>query len=441
MVMQRTLSDNGESGYLENVTEPVSSEFTRVETLHNGEVTVTSCAVRYGRRYFLKSLRREVAGESMYRQMLGKEFNILMRLSHPAVVQSVGFEDVPPLGTCIVTEWIDGVTLDRWLEERPGRAAQRSVVLQLLDAVEHVHSCGVVHRDIKPANVMVTGNGAGVKLIDFGLADTAAHVTLKQPAGTAGYMAPEQRQGRVADPRNDIYSLGAVMRQMDLGRAWQRVAARCLLPADERPQDVNALREALLATDRLKRRLTRAAAIAMVCMLSVAVALLAADTLQRRHDNTRLAAEGDSLRAAVTRLTSQQADQRRSLRVMTDSLHAAIAVNDTLRLAEQRRSDHERLKAQAVEQGKRLVDKAMASSAIVRQLDTLSCVLYIDRNYGKQFIVSSNQINEYVATLDADLGESDRSEINNLLTQYLYDKWINPIKNRISQMPALPNQR
>lgn len=68
---------------------------------------------------------------------------------------------------------------------------------------------------LKPSNVMITHNGGYVKLIDFGLADTDSHTILKQPAGTLSYMAPEQAQMAQADVRNDIYSLGVIMQEMN----------------------------------------------------------------------------------------------------------------------------------------------------------------------------------------------------------------------------------
>lgn len=70
---------------------------------------------------------------------------------------------------------------------------------------------------MKPQNIMVTHNGHYLKIIDFGLADTDSHAILKQPASTLKYMAPEQAQHAVPDVRNDIYSLGVILQEMELG--------------------------------------------------------------------------------------------------------------------------------------------------------------------------------------------------------------------------------
>ena len=85
---------------------------------------------------------------------------------------------------------------------------------------------------------MVTRNGQRLKLIDFGMADTDQHAILKQPAGTIQYMAPEQAQTSVPDIRNDIYSLGIIISQLQLGHGYKKIVERCLKPIGQRYQSV-----------------------------------------------------------------------------------------------------------------------------------------------------------------------------------------------------------
>ena len=61
-----------------------------------------------------------------------------------------------------------------------------------MDALEYIHGKQTAHRDLKPSNIMITRNGQHVKLIDFGLSDTDDYAVYKQPAGTEGYISPEQ---------------------------------------------------------------------------------------------------------------------------------------------------------------------------------------------------------------------------------------------------------
>ena len=74
-------------------------------------------------------------------------------------------------------EWIDGLTLGEWLRTKPSKAARKRVFSQLLDALEYIHSLQLVHHDLKPDNILITRNGANVKLIDFGLSATDATIT------------------------------------------------------------------------------------------------------------------------------------------------------------------------------------------------------------------------------------------------------------------------
>ena len=208
------------SGYLEDSYEGISQTFTDVEILSTSEVNVVAKAKRYGRWWLLKGLQQDVAGKAAYQQRQRKELEILMMLQHQNVVTTYGLEEVDGLGCCIVMEYVDGVTLRDWLQGKTTRQARRRVARELIDAVRYIHSKGVVHRDLKPENILVTRNGENIKLIDFGLADTDGHAVLKQPAGTPRYMSPEQKVKAEADARNDIYSLGIIMEQMDLGRSF-----------------------------------------------------------------------------------------------------------------------------------------------------------------------------------------------------------------------------
>ena len=255
------------SGYLGAEAVTVETTFDEVTEVHTSAYFTVWRARRYGRWWALKGLNDEYADSALHRRMLRKEFEVLMRMQHAGVVQAYGMETVGECGACIVMEWVDGVTLDRWLEGEPESAARVDVLDKLLDAVAYVHRTGVVHRDLKPANVMVTGGGSGVKLIDFSLADGGAYAMLKQAGGTAGYIAPEQLEGGAPDVRNDVYSLGRIIEEMRLGGAYGGIVKRCMAPQAGRYATVDELRRAVAAAG--KHQWLRTA------LLAVAVALLA----------------------------------------------------------------------------------------------------------------------------------------------------------------------
>ena len=101
------------------------------------------------------------------------------------------------------------------------------IMRQTCAALDEAHRHNIVHRDIKPDNIMVkmTGTGAQVKVLDFGIAklrDLAGVDTLTQHGsviGTPHYMSPEQCLGEELDGRSDIYSLGVVLFEMLSGTA------------------------------------------------------------------------------------------------------------------------------------------------------------------------------------------------------------------------------
>ncbi len=243
------------SGYITIDYEGISSDFTDIEALPSSGTCDLFRAKRYGRWYLLKCLKAKYATDSACQQMLRKEFEIVISLQHTSVMQVTGIEEVSLPGRgkvlCIIAEWIDGRTLNDFLTENPSQRERRRIATELCEAVAYIHSQQAVHRDLKPSNIMITHNGDYVRIIDFGLADTNSHTILKQPAGTLRYMAPEQLQFAVADVRNDIYSLGVVMKQMNLGGGkYRKVVRRCLSPVEERYQNMEALLDDLRSQRR-----------------------------------------------------------------------------------------------------------------------------------------------------------------------------------------------
>ncbi|MFI3328317.1 MAG: serine/threonine-protein kinase [Rikenellaceae bacterium] len=188
--------------------------YRNIETMYisEGGYGKLSTCVKDGKRYVLKSLKSEHIGDNIFETLLRKEFEIGYNLDHQNICRTVAFEEIGELGNTIVLEYVDGVTLEQFA----GRSHISSVVInniiqQLCDALYYIHSKQVVHRDLKPQNILITHNGANVKLIDFGFSDTDHHAVLKNPAGTLAYAAPEQIDGATVDNRSDIFSLGAIV--------------------------------------------------------------------------------------------------------------------------------------------------------------------------------------------------------------------------------------
>lgn len=218
--------------------------------------------VRYGRYFMLKGLKAEYAGDEVFRTLLRKEFEIMVQMDHPNIVRVYSLEEVQGVGLCIVMEYVDGQPLDRWLATHPSSRMRRRTVVQLLEAMSHWHSRQVVHRDLKPSNVLVTRNGANVKVIDFGLADADQYAVLKEPAYTLSYASPEQLQGGPLDCRSDIYSFGRLLGLLFPHR-YRMVRARC---CRHRREARYGSAEAVLSALRLVRWLPYAGSVLLAAM-------------------------------------------------------------------------------------------------------------------------------------------------------------------------------
>ena len=280
-----TPSDESVSSYLTTDYEGISTTFTEISVISSGGHCNLYRAKRYGRLFLLKCLKPELCAEPVYQQMLRKEFEILMRLQHPSILQAVGIEpvtlpDYQEAAMCMITEWIDGYTLDEYLASHPTQTERRRIALELAEALAYIHSQQIVHRDLKPSNIMVTHNGHYLKIIDFGLSDTDSHAILKQPAGTLKYMPPEQAQQTVPDVRNDIYSLGIILQEINLrGHRYNKVVEKCLRPIHQRYQNMEELLDDL--HNRHKRHWQWIAA-GMTVLSIIAALILQIDDLRRK---------------------------------------------------------------------------------------------------------------------------------------------------------------
>lgn len=412
------------SGFLVDAFEGVNDHFTSIEEKGSHGHNRLWRAKRFGRWYMLKGLGEREMEQAAYHEMLVKEFDILSRLQHPGVVQAMSLERVDPLGECIVMEWIEGVTLSEWLEGEPSRDERRQVAHQLMDALAHIHNNGVAHRDIKPSNIMVTTTGMAVKIIDFGLADTDQHAVLKQPAGTVSYMAPEQASASAPDTRNDIYSLGLVLKQMDLGGIYRRPIARCLQPIDDRYQSVEEL-QADLRRRASRRRMAAiaAAALALVAVVTGAVAIT--NRLNRSTDHAT-SERVDSLHNQLVRTTTvidqslrAQDSLVKRLAALNDSLAMLNSANAEMRGEQEQRLARQRLIDQAIAEGIRRINATNAATHLSQHVDTVSKLdcLWMDWHHlstcGRQYALPP-----YMQEIHNRFSSKELSEIEYALTEH-----------------------
>jgi eukaryotic-like serine/threonine-protein kinase len=150
------------------------------------------------------------------------EARAISSLNHPNICTLF---DVGP--NYLVMELVEGETIAVQLKR--GSLSLKTALLyasQIAAALVEAHGKGIIHCDLKPGNIMVAKSG--VKVLDFGLAKTEQDDILTVDRmvmgtlaytvmGTPAYMSPEQREGRPADARSDIYSFGCILYEMLTG--------------------------------------------------------------------------------------------------------------------------------------------------------------------------------------------------------------------------------
>ena len=195
----------------------------------------------------VKVLKSDLAQDADFRRRFNTESQAVALLSHPNIVSVY---DVSKGGDVeyIVMELMDGITLKQYMEKRGQLSWRESLhfITQIMRALQHAHSRGVVHRDIKPQNMMVLRDGS-LKVTDFGIAclGNSAQTLTQEALGSVHYISPEQARGERSSARSDIYSAGVVLYEMLTSRlpfegdSAVSVAIQHLSSIPLAPRDIN----------------------------------------------------------------------------------------------------------------------------------------------------------------------------------------------------------
>lgn len=209
-------------------------------------------------------------------RLIERESEFIGRATHPGVVSAMGLVPMPT-GPGLVLEYLPGGDLVALAGSHPRHWA--GCARCIVQALAHVHRCGIVHGDVKPRNVLLDAGGHA-KLIDFGLAHDAG---AERPAGggTSAYQRAAQRLGAHADPADDVHALAVMTYELLCGRLPFGSApdARALETPPTPPLEVRpayADEPTLVELAALIERLLNAAARAEKRPLAALDALLAA---------------------------------------------------------------------------------------------------------------------------------------------------------------------
>jgi serine/threonine protein kinase/tetratricopeptide (TPR) repeat protein len=169
----------------------------------------------------LKLIKSEIAADKKIIERFTNELRTARKIGHRNVgrMYDIGEEK----GSHYITmEYVAGQDLKGLIRQSKRLAVPTAVTIakEICDGLAEAHRLGVVHRDLKPSNIMIDKEGAA-RIMDFGIARTVKEKGITGSGvmiGTPEYMSPEQVEGKEADQRADIYSLGIILYEMLTGR-------------------------------------------------------------------------------------------------------------------------------------------------------------------------------------------------------------------------------
>lgn len=197
----------------------------------------------HGKLHFVKKIKPEFENEARMRAAFLKENELGYSLSHPNLPKYVFLDGFLSPEEYVVTEWIDGQSLDSFLKNNRDYFKNKDNLLRFIremsETLDYLHNYGVVHGDLKPSNIMIAANTNNAKVLDLGFAKTDAHTLTV--GFSSSYASPEIIRGRESNTASDYYSLGKILEFIEI-----KIGKKL-------PSEISNLKKDLLSEDPRKR--------------------------------------------------------------------------------------------------------------------------------------------------------------------------------------------
>lgn len=172
----------------------------------------------FGKWIFIKALNPGLESDSRYIEAFRKEQEIGLQLDHPNLPKYVFVPDLLPGRAFVAMEYIDGITLEEFLEVNKNYFSLASHIEKFIretsSALDYLHSHQILHLDLKPDNILITRVGHNVKIIDFGFSKTDSYTGSE--GFTSGFISPERVLSKDKTESADYYGLGKLLEYIRL---------------------------------------------------------------------------------------------------------------------------------------------------------------------------------------------------------------------------------
>lgn len=189
-------------------------------------------------------LKEAYASKPNFQRYMRQEYERGKEFDSNYIFKFIALNDDPEKAPAVITEWEDCRNLTDWLREGHSDDEKRKVFRQAANAIDYIHSKGLVHGCLNATNIFITRKGDDVKLLTFKVRYTDI---MKQPQDCLKYVAPEAKDGTVGlDARADIYSLGVLLKALGFDMEYHNVIEKCCrFGRNERFDSVPTLLEAV----------------------------------------------------------------------------------------------------------------------------------------------------------------------------------------------------